>query len=36
VERNTALLAAGANTENIYATTLDSVVKSVTDPENQI
>jgi len=30
VERNKALLAEGANTENVYATILDSVVKSVT------
>jgi len=30
VERNKVLLAAGANTEKVYATTLDSVVKSVT------
>jgi len=30
LERNKVLLAAGANTENVYSTTLDSVVKSVT------
>jgi len=30
LERNKALLAVGTNTENVYSTTLDSVVKSVT------